>query len=97
MYIVIVHSRIQEEYVEKFRELTIQNAEASRGEQGCVRFDVLQQLDDPTGFTFIEMFNSEEDGTIHRETSHFKKWLEQAVPLMVEPRTRVIYKDVSLT
>ena len=97
MYIVLVHSHIQAEHVERFRELTIQNAEASRGEEGCVRFDVIQQVDDPTRFTFIEMFQSEEAGAIHRETSHFKKWLEEAVPLMAEPRTRVIYHDVSIT
>jgi len=97
MYIVLVHSHIQAEQVERFREITIQNAEASRGEAGCVRFDVIQQVDDPTRFTFIEVFKSEADGAIHRESSHFKKWLEEAVPLMVEPRTRVIYQDVSFT
>ena len=97
MYIVVVHSHIQEEHVERFRELTIQNAEASRGEEGCVRFDVLQQTDDPTRFTFIEMFKSKEDGAKHLETSHFKKWLEEAPSLMVEERTRIIYHDVSLT
>lgn len=97
MYIVVVHSHIKEEHVERFREITIQNAEASRREEGCVRFDVMQQTDDPTHFTFIEMFESEEAGTIHKETSHFKKWLEEAPTLMVEARTRVIYQDVSLT
>jgi autoinducer 2-degrading protein len=97
MYIVVVHSHIQEEQVERFRELTIQNAEATRGEEGCVRFDVLQQADDETRFTFIEIFKSKEDGAKHLETDHFKKWLEEAVPLMTEPRTRVIYQDVSLT
>jgi len=97
MYIVLVHSHIQEAHVERFGEITRQNAEASRGEEGCVRFDVIQQVDDPTRFTFIEMFESEEAGAIHRETSHFKKWLEEAVPLMVEGRTRVIYSDVSIT
>jgi (4S)-4-hydroxy-5-phosphonooxypentane-2,3-dione isomerase len=97
MYIVIVHSHIQPQHVERFREITIRNAEASRREAGCVRFDVLQQADDPTRFTFIEVFESEEAGAIHRESEHFKQWLEEAVPLMVEPRTRVIYRDVSLT
>jgi quinol monooxygenase YgiN len=97
MYSVIVHSHIQEKHVERFREVTLENAEASRREEGCVRFDVIQQADDPTRFTFIEMFKSEKAGVIHKETSHFKKWLEQAVPLMIEPRTRVIYKDVSIT
>lgn len=97
MYIILVHSRIQPEHVGRFREITLQNAEASRGESGCVRFDVLQQVDDPTRFTFVEMFASEADAIAHRETSHFKKWLEQAVPLMVEERTRVIYRAVSLT
>ena len=88
---------IKEEHVDKFREITIQNAEASRRDEGYVRFDVIQQADDPTRFTFFEMFQSEEAGAIHKETSHFKKWLEQAVPLIVEPRTRAIYRDVSLT
>jgi len=97
MYIVLVHSHIQPEHVERFKEITIQNAEASRGEAGCVRFDIIQQVDDPTRFTFIEVFKSEADGAIHRESSHFKKWLEEAVPLMVEPRTRFIYQDVSFT
>ena len=96
MYIVLVHSHIQAEHVERFREITLQNAEASRGEEGCVRFDIIQQTDDPTRFTFIEMFKSEADGALHRESSHFKKWLEEAVPLMVESRTRVIYRDMSL-
>ena len=97
MYIVLVHSRIQAEQVERFREATIQNAEASRREEGCVRFDVIQQADDPSRFTFIEVFKSEADGIAHRESSHFTKWIEEAVPLMVEPRTRVVYRDVSLT
>ena len=97
MYIVLVHSHVHTEQVERFREVTLQNAEASRREAGCVRFDVIQQADDPSRFTFIEVFKSEEDGVAHRESSHFKKWLEEAVPLMVEPRTRVIYRDVSIT
>lgn len=83
--------------MERFREFTVRNAEASRGEEGCVRFDVIQQTDDPTRFTFVEMFTSEAAGAAHRESSHFKQWLEQAVPLMVEPRTRVIYREVSLS
>lgn len=51
MYIVVVNSHIKAEHVERFREVTVRNAEASRGEEGCVRFDVLQQTDDPTRFT----------------------------------------------
>lgn len=97
MYIVVVHSHIKEEHIERFREITIQNAESSRREAGCVRFDILQQADDPSRFTFIEMFKSEEDGAAHQETNHFKKWLEEAPTLMVESRTRYIYHDVSLT
>ncbi len=97
MYIILVHSHVQPQHVERFREITLRNAEASRGESGCVRFDILQQTDDPSRFTFIEIFRSEADAAAHRETPHFKQWLEQALPLMVEPRTRVIYHDVSLT
>lgn len=96
MYIILVHSHVHPQHIERFREITLRNAEASRGESGCVRFDILQQTDDPSRFTFIEIFRSEADAAAHRETSHFKQWLEEAVPLMVEPRTRVIYHEVSL-
>ena len=97
MYIILVHIHIHREHVKRFLDITLLNAEASRMEDGCVRFDVIQQVDDQTRFTFFEMFKSEEAGAIHRETSHFKKWLDEAVQLMAEPRTRAIYHDVTLT
>ena len=56
MYIVLVHSYIQAEHVERFKMISLQNAEATRCEEGYVRFDIIQQTDDPTLFTFIEMF-----------------------------------------
>ena len=83
--------------MEAFEEISRQNAEASQGEEGCVRFDVLQQADDPSRFVFIEMFESETDALAHRVSSHFKTWLQAAEPMMVSPRERAVYKEVSLT
>jgi quinol monooxygenase YgiN len=97
MYIVLVHSRVLPEHLEKFKAATLRNASASRAEAGCVRFDVLQQTDDPTRFTFIEMFKSEADAAAHRKTPHFQAWLAEAAPLMAEERTRVLYQALSLT
>jgi quinol monooxygenase YgiN len=66
----LVHSHIRADHVEKCREVTLEDTKASLGEEGWVRFDVLQQTADPTCVTFIEIFKSEEAGAIHREANH---------------------------
>jgi autoinducer 2-degrading protein len=49
MLILQVHAHVKPEAVDAFREATIENARQSRLEAGVVRFDVVQQADDPPG------------------------------------------------
>jgi len=58
------------------------------------RFDVLQQADDPTRFTLVEVYYSPDDPAHHRETDHYKRWAAAANPMMAEPRSKVIYDNV---
>ena len=55
MFIVQVHVNVKPEYIEAFKEATIENARDSVHEPGIARFDVIQQLDDPTRFVLIEV------------------------------------------
>ncbi len=94
MLILHVHVHVKPDYVEAFKEASIENARQSRKESGIARFDVLQQDDDPTRFVLIEVYRTEKATADHKATAHYAAWRERVEPLMAEPRTRVQYTDV---
>ncbi len=94
MLIVHVHARVKPECVEAFREATVENAQNSVLEPGVVRFDVIQQADDPTRFILVEVYRTPEDPARHKETAHYKKWRDAVEPMMAEPRRSVRYENV---
>jgi quinol monooxygenase YgiN len=95
MHIVQVHVHVKPDQVDNFITATKENAENSAGnEPGVARFDVMQEADDPTCFLLIEVYRTPEDAARHKETSHYAHWREIAELMMVEPRKRVIYKNI---
>ncbi len=99
MYIVHVLIHIKPEAIEDFRKATIINAQNSNKEPGIIRFDFLQQQDDPTRYTLVEIYRTPEDQLKHRETSHYNAWKDTVAEMMAEPRVGVkfspIYPDES--
>jgi autoinducer 2-degrading protein len=94
MYIVQVYIHIKPEYIEAFKEASIDNARHSIQEPGIARFDVIQQADDPTRFVLVEVYRTPEDPAKHKETVHYNQWREIAEPMMAEPRARTIFSNV---
>jgi len=87
MLVVMVHARVRPEFVDAFREATIENARNSVNEPGIARFDVVQQIDDPTRFALIEVYRNEQAPAHHKETAHYAMWRDTVAPMMAEPRT----------
>ena len=56
MLIVHVFVHVKPEFIEAFQHATIENAANSVQEPGIARFDVIQQADDPTRFTLVEVY-----------------------------------------
>ena len=95
MYILQVNIHVKPENIEAFKAASLENAAAStKSEAGCARFDVMQQADDPTRFTYIEVYRSVEAANQHKDTKHYNHWREVAEPLLAEPRTRLIYNNI---
>ncbi len=94
MYIVHVHIHVKPESIEVFKVISQENARNSLQEAGIARFDVIQQIDDPTHFELIEVYRQPEDQAKHKETAHYNKWREHAEPMLAEPRTRTIYNNI---
>ena len=94
MHIVLVQIHVKPEMVNSFIEITSENARNSIQEVGVVRFDFLQEADDPTQFTLIEVYYTPEDQLKHRETRHYLAWRDAATDMMAEPRVGIKYKNL---
>lgn len=86
MFIVHVYIRVQPESIEAFRAATVENARNSLLEPGIARFDVVQQLDEPTRFVLVEGYRSAEAAAAHKETAHYVAWRDAVGEMMAEPR-----------
>ncbi len=94
MLIVHVHVRVKPEFIDAFKEASLENARHSVQEPGIARFDVMQQVDDPARFLLVEAYHSQEATARHKETAHYATWRDKVAPMMAEPRTSVKYSKV---
>ena len=86
MHILLVTVHVKQEAVEAFKTAILDNAQASIHEPGVVRFDVLQNAEDPTSFFLYEVYHSAGDHLKHRETAHYLRWKDAVAEMMAEPR-----------
>ena len=94
MFIQVVYLEAQPDKLDTFLAEATVNARASLTEPGVVRFDFLQQADTPTKFMLYEVYRSSNDLEAHKETDHFKRWVEKGVPTLIGERIRVIYNNL---
>ena len=94
MLIVHVFVHVTPESVDAFRAATVENARNSAKEPGVVRFDVIQQDDDPTQFVLVEIYRTDDDPARHKETAHYAVWRDTVASMMAEPRRSVKYREV---
>jgi (4S)-4-hydroxy-5-phosphonooxypentane-2,3-dione isomerase len=95
MHIVLVHVQVKSEFVEAFKNAILDNERGSILEHGVIRFDVLQQADDPTHFALYEVYRTPEDQMKHRETPHYLRWRDTVAEMMAEPRHAVRYLNLA--
>ena len=94
MYVAAVTVWVKPENVEQFRDAILDNARNTRKEPGNVRFDVLQQQDDPTRFLLYEAYHTKEDLAKHQQTPHYLRFRDAVAPWMAQPRQGVRHKSI---
>ncbi len=94
MFVVCVHVHVKPEHREAFVEASLENARNTTAEPGNLRFDVLQQADDPSRFVLYEVYRDEAAMKAHKETPHYACWTEAVAPWMDEPRKGVKYASL---
>ena len=81
----------EKELEEVLRELVTK----SRGEPGCLQYDLHVKLDDPGAFAFFEQWETPESLEAHFETDHFKAAGARAADLATGPATIDRYAQVT--
>lgn len=94
MYIVHVHVSVKTQFIEAFKQATIENATNSIKESGIARFDVIQKTDDPTKFILVEVYKTVEASAAHKETAHYAHWRDTVAEMMAEPRQGIKYSNI---
>lgn len=81
---VVARIKAKQDKVEEVRRLLSGLIEPTRREEGCVTYELLQNREDPTDFTFVEEWASDEAFGRHFETEHLKNALPQLPELAAE-------------
>ena len=89
MLIVHVHVHVKPEFIDAFRDASIENARNSVLEPGIARFDVIQQQDDRSRFVLVEVYRTPDAPAAHKETAHYARWRDTVADMMAEPRSSV--------
>jgi autoinducer 2-degrading protein len=91
MIVTCVYVHVKPEAVSEFIKASAENHKESVKESGNLRFDFIQQTDDPCRFMLYEAYESEEVAAAHKNTAHYLKWRETVQDMMAEPRKAVRY------
>lgn len=94
MIVTCVYVHVKSENVTRFIDATIANHKESVKEKGNLRFDFIQQQNDPCRFMIYEAYESEEAVKLHKNTEHYLTWRDAVKDLMAEPRVGVRYNII---
>lgn len=89
MLVLLVTVRVKPENLKEFLAAARENAQhAVADEPGCLRFDIVQDRDNPHAFRFYEVYKDDTALAAHRQTPHFKTYIEASAPWMAVPAER---------
>lgn len=94
MYVVAVTIFVKPEFVEHFKQATLDNARQTRQEALNVRFDFLQAEEDPTRFLLYEVYRQRDGFTAHQQTEHYARWKQAVADWMAQPRQGIKHHSI---
>lgn len=95
MHVTLVSIAVRPEHIPDFIAATRLNQEASAREPGNLRFDFLQNIEEPGAFLLYEAYVSEEAASQHKQTDHYLRWRDTVATWMASPRKGTPYRALS--
>lgn len=92
MIVTCVYVEVKPEFVNEFIVESSKNHSESVKENGNLRFDIIQDLENPCKFMIYEAYISDEAAAMHKQTPHYLLWRTQVEKMMAKPRLGVKHK-----
>ena len=85
MHIVLVQVAVRPDMLGEFEQALLHNArESVAHDDGCVRFDVSQDVNDPTRWVLYEVYDTPSAHALHRQSPHFLAYDDVATRAVTE-------------
>ena len=92
---VVARHRARPETVDEVRRILLELIGPSRSEPGCLKYELLQNAEDPTDFTFVETFASDDALKIHAAAPYIAGVGPRLKDLVARPAEVSKYRLVS--
>lgn len=89
MIVNIVPLQITPEHINDFIDATVKNHDGSIKEPGVIRFDVIQDAENPDKFILYEAFIDAAAVDAHKQTAHYAQWKKTVTGWFILPREAV--------
>ena len=89
---VVARFKAMEGMDQKLKELLLPLIEPSRSDDGCIKYELHQAINDPALFIFYEMWQSKEHLDNHSATSHVQHFRVKAKDLIAERELTLLTK-----
>ena len=86
--------RVKEKEIDPFIAATIENAKRSIHEPGVIRFDFMQEVNDPQSFLLTEIYKDDDAPGLHKKTVHYLTWRDAVADMMDKPRSGIAFKAI---
>jgi autoinducer 2-degrading protein len=80
MYTVILYTKLLPQHVDDYIVNMRICAEATNQEPGCIRYEVMQDVDDPTLMCLFQAFKDADAYQAHQDAEHHRVWVEKSGP-----------------
>ena len=91
---VVVKSEIKDGQIDAYRRLAAELARETRKEQGCVSYELFQDIQNQNVFSFIEAWENQDLLDRHMTSEHFQRIVPQMASLREKPAEINVYRLV---
>ena len=92
---VIARLKAKPAHVDAVREILTGFVAPTRGEAGCIVYDLLQNLDDPAHFTFVEEWTDRAALDEHGRSPHITSGRVKLKDLLEGPAEILLYSRIA--
>jgi quinol monooxygenase YgiN len=91
---VVAKSEIKEDQIEAYQRFAKELIHETRKEQGCISYELFQDLERPNVCTFIEAWEDQEALGRHMKSAHFERIVPQMAQLKEKQSEVNVYQLV---